>query len=86
MNEIINFHFKKTEALRSAVEEADARVDKHQAELGWLKHNGASLAELVKASMRVEEALFDHQRREAALARHCSAKGVETNMMVCESA
>lgn len=75
MSEIISFHRKKAEILRNAVEQAEARLNKHRAELGWLKQNGALLAELVKASMRVDSALLHHREREAALTAHGIGEG-----------
>jgi len=77
MSVIIDFRRKKAEFLCSAVEQAEARLNKDQAELGWLKQNGALLAELVKASMRVDASKLHHRERMAALAAHCVGEGVE---------
>jgi hypothetical protein len=77
MSEIINFRRKKTEILCNAVEQAEACLNKQQAELGWLKQKGALLAELVKASMRVDAAKLHYRERAAALAAHRIGEGVE---------
>ena len=55
--------------LREALEAAEASVTRSFASLDWLKRNGASLAEQVKASVKFNAALYDFHQCEAALAQ-----------------
>lgn len=73
MNEIISFHRKKQEILRDAVEAADARHDRLEAEMDRLRRGGAPYAELVKASMKLEGAAMARRKSGEALSRFCGA-------------
>ena len=80
MSVIIDFRRKKAEFLCSAVEQAEARLNKDQAELGWLRQNGALLADLVKASMRVDASRLHHRESLAALAACCPDQDAEPRL------
>ena len=74
MGEIIDFQFRKQQVLSRAVAAAEAAAAKIHAEMDWLKVAGASVAEQVRASLRVNQALAEVRRCEAALARACGVK------------
>ena len=76
MNQIVRFPNRKQMVLREALEAAEASVTSTFANLDWLKRNGASLAEQVKASLKFNAALYDLHQREAALAQlHRATQG-----------
>ena len=74
MNQIVRFPNRKQMVLREALETAEASVTRTFANLDWLKRNGASVAEQVKASLKFNAALNDFHQREAALAQLHRAK------------
>ena len=79
MGDIIDFQTRKKEVLSGAVASAEAAVGKNHAEMDWLTRTGASIAEQVRASLRVSQALAEMRKCEAALARFCgAAKAFET--------
>jgi hypothetical protein len=73
VNQILRFPNRKQMVLREALEAAEASVTRTFASLDWLKRNGASLSEQVKASLKFNAALYDFHQREAALAQLHSA-------------
>jgi hypothetical protein len=84
MGEVISFQRKKVEIFRDAVEEADAHVGKRAAEADWLRRCGASLAELVRASLNVDQAMLDRRKCEEALDRLCGRELAAGTHLVCE--
>ena len=62
--------------LREALEAAEASVTRTFASLDWLKRNGASFAEQVKASLKFNAALDGLHQRKAALSQlHSTTQG-----------
>jgi len=76
MNQILRFPNRKQVVVREALETAEASVTRTFASLDWLKRNGASFAEQVKASLKFNAALYEYRQREAALAQlHRATQG-----------
>jgi len=76
MNQIVRFPNRKQVVLREAFETAEASVTRTFANLDWLKRNGASFAEQVRASLQFNAALNDFRQREAALVQlHRATQG-----------
>jgi hypothetical protein len=76
MNQIVRFPNRKQVVLREALETAEASVTSTFANLDWLKRNGASFAEQVKASLKFNAALDGLHQRKAALSQlHSTTQG-----------
>jgi hypothetical protein len=71
MCDVIDFQTRKKAVLSGAVASAEAAVGKNHAEMDWLRRTGASVAEQVRASLRVSQALAEVRKCEVALARFC---------------
>jgi len=74
MSQILLFPNRRQAVLRDARAAAEASVTRSFASLNWLKRNGASFAEQVKASLNFNAALHDFYQCEAALAQLHRAK------------
>jgi hypothetical protein len=76
MNQILRFPNRKQVVIREALEAAEASVTSTFASLDWLKRNGASLAEQVKASLKFNAALYEYRQCKAALTQlHHATQG-----------
>jgi len=76
MNQIVRFPNRKQAVLREALETAEGSVTRTFANLDWLKRNGASFAEQVKASLKFNAALNNFHQCEATLAQlHRATQG-----------
>ena len=67
MGDVIDFQSRRGEILRRKADEYAASAQQHEARLGWLKRNGASLADQVRSSLGAQKAHGDHCEIERAL-------------------